>query len=120
MNSIFAQIHKGKVLSQEEISLMTAKVCDFIDTTGITLPEVIFGLFFSSMPKENFKNAQEVYLQMMQEICDHLESATSKDEREFRLEKKLTDYLLEKLHTYFSMKGLSIEQLDENLESIDV
>lgn len=99
---------------------MTAKVCDFIDTTGITLPEVVFGLFFSSLPKETIKNAKEVYLQMMQEICNHLESAASKYEREFRLEKKLTDYLLEKLHTYFNMKGFSIEQLDEQLESIDV
>ena len=62
INGIFASINK-EVLSQELITVMTAKVCDFIDLTGLTLQEVVCGLTMQFSSDEESLNKTKIVLE---------------------------------------------------------
>lgn len=109
--------------TEEDISMLTTKVCDFMDLTGISLHEIVFGLCLTDdLSVDALDKRKEAYIVKLEAICEQIE----KEEKlgipdasnAFREEQALASYLLEKLQSTFTY--MVNEELDAKLASIDI
>jgi hypothetical protein len=72
LNSIFSKIKGREPVTKEDITKLTAKVCDFIDLSGVTLPEVIFGICLVDHSADAVMNAKIAYTMKLENIVSQI------------------------------------------------